>query len=67
MTHLYSCPAAYDAVVFVLSQEGLENENELQSWFIKRMSKFLTARGKKFIGAWSSLHTWLQDQTHLWL
>eukprot|EP00877_Chromochloris_zofingiensis_P000458 jgi/Chrzof1/10412/UNPLg00336.t1 len=33
-----------------MMEEGLENENELQSWFIKRMSKFLTARGKKFIG-----------------
>ncbi len=33
-----------------IRNEGLENENELQSYFIKRMEKFLSAHGRKLIG-----------------
>lgn len=29
---------------------GLKNENELQSWFIKRIQKFVQSKGKKIIG-----------------
>jgi len=29
---------------------GLKNENELQSWFIKRIQKFAQSKGKKIIG-----------------
>lgn len=31
-------------------QENLKDEHELQSWFIKRMEKFLSVKGKKMIG-----------------
>ncbi len=34
--------------------EGLKNEQELQSYFIKRIEKFLHARGKRLIG-WSEI------------
>ncbi len=30
--------------------EGLKDEEELQSWFIRRIEKFLNARGKRLIG-----------------
>lgn len=33
-----------------IQAEGLKNEEELQSWFIRRIEKFLNARGKKLIG-----------------
>lgn len=33
-----------------IKDEGLENEHELQSWFIKRMEKYLNGKGKKLIG-----------------
>ncbi len=33
-----------------MRQEGLATEAELQSWFIGRMEKYLTARGRKIIG-----------------
>jgi len=33
-----------------IKTEGLKNEHELQSYFIKRIGKFLTANNKKFIG-----------------
>jgi hexosaminidase len=33
-----------------MKQENLKNENELQSYFIKRMEKFLIANKKKLIG-----------------
>ncbi|MCB2220150.1 MAG: family 20 glycosylhydrolase [Bacteroidetes bacterium] len=33
-----------------MKEEGLSNEHELQSWFIKRVEKFLNAHGKKLIG-----------------
>jgi len=33
-----------------IKDEGLANEHELQSWFIKRMEKYLNGKGKKLIG-----------------
>ncbi|WP_406683798.1 glycoside hydrolase family 20 protein [Seonamhaeicola sp. MEBiC1930] len=33
-----------------IKQEGLENVEELQSYFIKRMEKFINSKGKKLIG-----------------
>ncbi|MCB0807008.1 MAG: beta-N-acetylhexosaminidase [Bacteroidales bacterium] len=33
-----------------MKDEGLANEDELQSWFIKRVEKYLNENGKKLIG-----------------
>jgi hexosaminidase len=33
-----------------IRQEGLKNEQELQSYFVKRIEKFLHAKGKRLIG-----------------
>lgn len=33
-----------------MKTEGLANEHELQSWFIKRMEKYLNSKGRKLIG-----------------
>lgn len=33
-----------------MKKEGLADENELQSWFIKRMETFINKNGKKLIG-----------------
>ena len=33
-----------------MKEEGLENAEELQSWFIKRIEKYLNARGRQIIG-----------------
>jgi len=33
-----------------IKKEGLKDEHELQSYFIKRIEKFLTSKGKKLIG-----------------
>lgn len=33
-----------------IKEEGLKDEHELQSWFIKRMEKLLSSNGKKLIG-----------------
>jgi hexosaminidase len=33
-----------------MKDEGLKDENELQSYFIQRMEKYLTSRGRKLIG-----------------
>ena len=33
-----------------MKQENLKNENELQSYFIKRIQKFLTSKGRNIIG-----------------
>jgi len=33
-----------------ITAEGLENEHELQSWFIQRAEAFLNSRGRKLIG-----------------
>ena len=37
-----------------MKQEGLKNEEELQSWFIRRMEKFITAHGRTLVG-WSEI------------
>ncbi len=34
----------------LMRQQGLRNENELQSYFIHRIDKFLTANGRRLIG-----------------
>jgi len=34
----------------VIRREGLKDEHELQSWFIRRMERFLHSRGKRLIG-----------------
>lgn len=33
-----------------MKAEGLKNEEELQSWFIRRIERFLNSRGKKLLG-----------------
>lgn len=33
-----------------MKQEGLKDENELQSWFVSRMGRFLDSKGKHMIG-----------------
>lgn len=33
-----------------IKNEGLKDENELQSYFVKRIEKYLTSKGKKLIG-----------------
>ncbi len=38
----------------LMKREGLKNEEELQSWFIKRMEKFVNAHGKTLVG-WSEI------------
>lgn len=38
----------------LLRREGLKNEEELQSWFIRRIEKIVTAHGKTLIG-WSEI------------
>jgi hexosaminidase len=38
----------------LMKREGLKNEDELQSYFIKRMERFVNARGKVLIG-WSEI------------
>jgi hexosaminidase len=37
-----------------IKTEGLKDEEELQSWFIRRMEKFVAAQGKTMIG-WSEI------------
>ncbi len=34
----------------LMKKQGLKNEEELQSWFIRRIEKFLNAHGRKLIG-----------------
>jgi hexosaminidase len=34
----------------VIRENGLKNEEELQSWFIGKINKYLTSKGKKLIG-----------------
>lgn len=34
----------------VMRREGLKTEHELQGWFLRRVEKFLNARGRKIIG-----------------
>jgi hexosaminidase len=38
----------------VIRREGLKNESELESYFIRRMEKFINARGRTLIG-WSEI------------
>jgi hexosaminidase len=38
----------------LMKREGLHNEDELQSWFTRRMEKFINANGKTLIG-WSEI------------
>ncbi len=40
------CPSCQKRI----KEEGLKDENELQSYFISRIEKFLTAHGRKLIG-----------------
>jgi hexosaminidase len=48
-------PWKHDAACQALmKREGLKNEDELQSWFTRRMEKFINARGKTLIG-WSEI------------
>ena len=37
-----------------MQREGLKNEEELQSWFVRRMEKFVNAHGKSLVG-WSEI------------
>lgn len=39
-----------DQAQAIMKREGLENEDELQSWFIQRIEKFLNNRGRLLIG-----------------
>jgi hexosaminidase len=34
----------------VIRREGLKDEHELQSWFVRRIGKFLDSRGRRLIG-----------------
>ncbi|MFN0098767.1 MAG: family 20 glycosylhydrolase [Gemmatimonadaceae bacterium] len=34
----------------IIKREGLKDEHELQSWFIKRIDTWLTARGRRLVG-----------------
>jgi hexosaminidase len=38
----------------LMKREGLKNEEELQSWFIRRIEKFVNAHGRSLIG-WSEI------------
>ncbi len=40
------CPLCQERI----KKEGLKDEHELQSYFVKRMEKFITAKGKTLIG-----------------
>ena len=44
--HWKECPKCQKRIV----AEGLKDENELQSWFVKRIEKYLNGKGKKLIG-----------------
>ena len=45
-TRWKTCPQCQERI----KQENLKNENELQSYFIKRIQKFLNSKGRKIIG-----------------
>lgn len=34
----------------VIRREGLKNEDELQSWFIRRIERFLASKGRRLVG-----------------
>ena len=44
--HWKECPKCQKRI----KDEGLKDENELQSWFVKRIEKYLNTKGKKLIG-----------------
>lgn len=48
--HWKKCPRCQARI----KAEGLKNENELQSYFVKRMGKFLTGKGRQLMG-WSEI------------
>jgi N-acetyl-beta-hexosaminidase len=37
-------------LLLLLSQEGLSDELELQSWFIKKVGRYLDSKGRHIIG-----------------
>jgi hexosaminidase len=39
-----------DVAQAVMRREGLADENELQSWFVRRIERFLNAHGRRLIG-----------------
>ena len=43
-----------EACQALMKREGLKNEEELQSWFVRRMEKFIDSKGKTLIG-WSEI------------
>ncbi len=45
-TRWKECPKCQDRI----KKEGLKDENELQSYFVKRMEKYLISKGKRMIG-----------------
>ncbi len=45
-TYWETCPLCQKRI----KDEGLKNEDELQSWFIKRIEKFMNSKNKKLIG-----------------
>ena len=45
-TRWRSCPACQQRI----QEQELEDEYELQSWFIRRINRFLAAQGKQLIG-----------------
>jgi hexosaminidase len=45
-TRWKSCPKCQER----MKQENLGNEDELQSWFIRRIERFLNSRGRRMIG-----------------
>lgn len=45
-TRWRSCPACQQRI----QDQDLEDEYELQSWFIRRINRFLAAQGKQLIG-----------------
>ncbi|MEO6071386.1 MAG: family 20 glycosylhydrolase, partial [Chitinophagaceae bacterium] len=58
-----------------IKDEGLKNEAELQSWFVRRMEGFINSKGKKIIG-WeeimqgglsptATVHSWLGVESGL--
>jgi hexosaminidase len=52
-----------------IQEEGLKDEAELQSWFIRKMEKFINAHGKKLIGWEEIMHGGLTPNAtvHSWL
>jgi len=45
-TRWRSCPACQQRI----QEQELEDEYELQSWFIRRINRFMAAQGKQLIG-----------------